>query len=159
MNVYKNGYMDSIADNMFIPDSPASRINAAEALYRLSGSPEASSFFAFSDCPESSVAWAAENKILNGFGDGTVRPNEAITREQLAALVYSYMKAQGKDVSNIEGMAIYEFSDYSEISDWAVVPIRYCINAGIISVGENYEPGRPVTRAELAEVINKLCAL
>lgn len=150
--------MDNVIENQFFPDSYATRIIVTEALYRLSSSPSIDKTSPFIDSSENSIIWANANGILAGFEDGTVRPNDTVTREQLALIIYRYQKYIGKDVSNIEGMKIYELSDWESIADWANTAVRYCLNTGILNGNSDgtFNPKGNVTRAELAVIINNL---
>lgn len=148
----------SEADNTETADKPATRLDVAEALFALAGETETESAAPFSDTGSPAVAWLYENGIGAGFEDGTFRPDENVTREQLAMLIYNYMKYQGKDVSNIEGMGIYEYTDYNDISEWALTAVRYCRNAGLIPTGPGmaYGPGETVAKAELAGLLSEI---
>lgn len=156
--VVSKGYMDNVIENQFFPDSPATRLTVAEALYRLADAAPLDLISPFSDSSADSIVWSNANGILAGFEDGTVRPNDTVTREQLALIIYNYQKYMGKDVSNIEGMKIYEFSDWESIADWANTAVRYCLNAGILNGNTDgtFNPKGTVTRAELAVIINNL---
>lgn len=148
----------SEADNTETADKPATRLDVAEALFALAGETETESAAPFSDTGSPAVAWLYENGIGAGFEDGTFRPDENVTREQLAMFIYNYMKYQGKDVSNIEGMGIYEYTDYNDISEWALTAVRYCRNAGLIPTGPGmaYGPGETVAKAELAGLLSEM---
>ena len=148
----------SEADNTETSDKPATRLDVAEALFALAGETETESAVPFSDTGSPAVAWLYENGIGAGFEDGTFRPDENVTREQLAMFIYNYMKYQGKDVSNIEGMGIYEYTDYNDISEWALTAIRYCRNAGLIPTGPGmaYGPQETVAKAELAGLLSEI---
>lgn len=148
----------SEADNTETADKPATRLDVAEALFALAGETETESAAPFSDTGSPAVAWLYENGIGAGFEDGTFRPDENVTREQLAMFIYNYMKYQGKDVSNIEGMGIYEYTDYNDISEWALTAVRYCRNAGLIPTGPGmaYGPGETVAKAELAGLLSEI---
>lgn len=148
----------SEADNTETADKPATRLDVAEALFSLAGETETESAAPFSDTGSPAVAWLYENGIGAGFEDGTFRPDENVTREQLAMFIYNYMKYQGKDVSNIEGMGIYEYTDYNDISEWALTAVRYCRNAGLIPTGPGmaYGPGETVAKAELAGLLSEI---
>ena len=153
--------MDNIvseADNTETADKPVTRLDVAEALFSLAGEAETESAAPFSDTGSPAVAWLYENGIGAGFEDGTFRPDENVTREQLAMFIYNYMKYQGKDVSNIEGMGIYEYTDYNDISEWALTAVRYCRNAGLIPTGPGmaYGPGETVAKAELAGLLSEI---
>lgn len=156
--VISGKYMNTITETQFFPDSPATRLTVADALYALSGDEYSGEKAPFTDTASESVNWLYFNKITAGFEDNTFRPNDTITREQLAVMIYNYMASIGKDVSNIEGMAIYEFSDYDEISEWARTAIRYCINSGIFTGNPDgtFNPKGNITRAELAVLINNI---
>ena len=148
----------SEADNTETADKPATRLDVAEALFALAGETETESAAPFSDTGSPAVAWLYENGIGAGFEDGTFRPDENVTREQLAMFIYNYMKYQGRDVSNIEGMGIYEYTDYNDISEWALTAVRYCRNAGLIPTGPGmaYGPGETVAKAELAGLLSEI---
>ncbi len=145
-------------DNTETADKPATRLDVAEALFSLAGETETDGTSSFSDTDAPSVSWLYENGIGAGFEDGTFRPDENVTREQLAMFIYNYMKYQGKDVSNIEGMGIYEYTDYNDISEWALTAVRYCRNAGLIPTGPGmaYGPGETVVKAELAGLLSEI---
>lgn len=148
----------SEADNTETADKPATRLDVAEALFSLSGETETDSVSPFSDTDTVSAVWMGANAIASGFGDGTFRPDENVTREQLAMFIYNYMKYQGRDVSNIEGMGIYEYTDYNDISEWALTAVRYCRNAGLIPTGPGmaYGPQETVAKAELAGLLSEI---
>lgn len=145
-------------DDAETADNPVTRLDVAEALFSLAGETETDGTSSFSDTDAPSVSWLYENGIGAGFEDGTFRPDENVTREQLAMFIYNYMKYQGRDVSNIEGMGIYEYTDYNDISEWALTAVRYCRNAGLIPTGPGmaYGPGETVAKAELAGLLSEI---
>lgn len=145
-------------DDAETADKPVTRLDVAEALFSLAGETETGGTSSFSDTDAPSVSWLYENGIGAGFEDGTFRPDENVTREQLAMFIYNYMKYQGKDVSNIKGMGIYEYTDYNDISEWALTAVRYCRNAGLIPTGPGmaYGPGETVAKAELAGLLSEI---
>ena len=155
--------MSGTSDITFSPDMATTRGMIVTILYRLEGMPKTGTANGFTDVPvgayyEDAVAWASANNIVSGYGNGLFGPEDKVTREQMAVIIYNYHKAMGKDVSNIEGMRIYEFTDYESISDWAVTAVRYCLNAGIFNGNADgtLNPKGNVTRAELAVIINNL---
>ena len=145
-------------DDAETADNPVTRLDVAEALFSLAGETETDGTSSFSDTDAPSVSWLYENGIGAGFEDGTFRPDENVTREQLAMFIYNYMKYQGRDVSNIEGMGIYEYTDYNDISEWALTAVRYCRNAGLIPTGPGmaYGPQETVAKAELAGLLSEI---
>lgn len=103
------------------------------------------------------VAWAVDKGITKGVSSTLFAPNDFITREQLAVMLYQYARVMNIDTSNIEGMGIYEFTDYDTISNWAIKAIRYCVNAGLLSGRTNgsFDPKGPATRAETSVILQK----
>ena len=161
--VYENGIMSGTSDITFGPDMATTRGMIVTILYRMERMPKTGTANGFTDVPvgayyEDAVAWASANNIVSGYGNGLFGPEDKVTREQMAVIIYNYHKAMGKDVSNIEGMRIYEFTDYESISDWAVTAVRYCLNSGIFNGNADgtLNPKGNVTRAELAVIINNL---
>ena len=161
--VYENGIMSGTSDITFSPDMATTRGMIVTILHRLEGMPKTGTANGFTDVPvgayyEDAVAWTSANNIVSGYGNGLFGPEDKVTREKMAVIIYNYHKAMGKDVSNIEGMRIYEFTDYESISDWAVTAVRYCLNAGIFNGNADgtLNPKGNVTRAELAVIINNL---
>ncbi len=102
---------------------------ALKMIYEFAGSPATtvnSPFVDKSGNYESAIDWAYENEILLGFGDGTCRPNENITREQFATLLGKYSKMQMVNANLIR------YKDRNEVSDWAKDAMHFCIGSGII---------------------------
>ena len=143
-------------DKGFEPSGKMTRAMLVTVLYRLSGE-EASSVSAFSDVKAGdwycdAVSWAYAAGIVNGVNDTTFAPNDSITREQLAAILYRFAKMQGEDVG---GTDISGFSDAGYVSDYAKDAISYAVKNGIITgKGENsLAPGDSATRAEVATML------
>lgn len=100
------------------------------------------------------IAWAEDNNIVLGFGDGTYRPDEIITREQAAVITKRYMQYKGKTISEAE----LSYSDKNLISDWALNGVKCCA-ASRIMIGHTdntFAPQNQIIRAEFAAVINRL---
>ena len=155
----KTGIFSGIEKDKFGPDVDITRAMIITLLHRLSGD-NGSYEHNFSDVAAGmyyakAMAWGADKNIVSGYGNGIFAPDKNITREEVAVMIYNYAKAMGMDVSNIEGMAVYEFTDYGDISDWAVTAVRFCINAGIISgrTDGSFDPNGFATRAEAASML------
>ena len=107
----------------FDPSGACTRGQAVTFLWRAAGKPEVSSGAAFSDvaadayCAQA-VRWAASLGIVTGYADGGFRPNATVTREQMAAILFRFAKAQGLDTTQ-GGMAIREFQDFDQLSPYA----------------------------------------
>ena len=104
------------------------------------------------------VLWAAENGIVSGMSETSFAPNESITREQLAAILYRYALYKEYDVSQ-GGMIIREFDDYHEISENAFRSLTRALNSGIIPGTGNavLDPKGSATRAEVASMLRRFC--
>jgi hypothetical protein len=148
-------------DSRFDPDAAVTRAAFVGVLYRLSGETLGTNYpaISFTDVSASSesfeaVQWALVRGIALG-SDGRFEPEAAVTREQMLALLYRYAKYKGLDVSNIEGMALREYSDYLEISSWALTPVRWALNLGLISGNGDRTLRAPfaATQAEEAKVL------
>lgn len=97
------------------------------------------------------VRWAASKGIAGGYGDGIYGPEDDITREQMALILYRYAQHKGYDTTQ-GGMEVREFTDYEEISDWALEGMTWAVNAGLLSGKDNgiLDPIGDATRAEVA---------
>ena len=113
-----------------------------------------------SDWYADAIAWASEAKVVNGIGNGKFAPNEPITREQLAAMLYRYAQYKGYDVSVGEDTNILSFNDAAAISEYAVPAIQWACGAGIMNgkSGNMLDPMGLATRAEVAAMINRFVA-
>ena len=148
----------------FFPERAATRREVAEALYRLAGSPETVGAFSIPDMTAgdpgyAAVRWAVERHILTGFEDGTVRPEAAVTREQLAALLFR-MRAEAP-LSGPSQMRLYVFDDWKSISDYAWDAMGWAVYHGLLQgVSDTVlEPGGAVTRAQLASIVLRVQTL
>ena len=158
---YENGLMLGVSDDSFSPLSDATRAMAATIMWRLEGGQEAVGS-AFTDLKagawyEDAVNWAAENGIVDGCGDGTFRPDRAVTREEMAKIVYNtyHLEIGGA------APAALSFADADQISPWAVTAMEWCV-ANDIYQGDSdgmLSPGETLDRAELAAVLVRLTEL
>ena len=158
--VSEQGLMQGVGGGIFDPNGVTSRAMAATILYRLAGSPAVSYSAVFSDVAEGqwyndAVIWAAENGIVEGYVDGTFRPGAAITREQLATLLYRFTtlnggaEVKGEAVANLSG-----FSDADAVSAWAEDALRWAVGAGILQgSADRLNPKTTATRAQLAQLL------
>ena len=149
---------NGINANTFAPDMSMTRAMLVTVLHRLEGAP-ASGSHSFNDVASGSwygqaVAWAAGNNIVTGYDEQTFGPDNTITREQLAAILYRYAQFKGIETPS-EGMSLREFADADSVSDWAAPAMQWAINAGIISGrdGNILDPGGNATRAEVATML------
>ena len=155
---YDNGLMIGADAKSFAPEGAVSRGQVVTVLYRLAGSPSV----AGKTCPltdvdsswcKDAIIWGYNAGIVMGYDDNTFRPDESVTREQLAAFVYRY----ANDGSAASGKTS-AFTDAECISDYAVPAMNWCINKGvIIGMGDGtLYPQGCSTRAQFAAMISRL---
>ncbi len=106
---------------------------------------------------ENAVAWASDNEIVTGYGDGIFGPNDPITREQMSAILYRYAIYKGYNVA--ERADISAFSDYEDISDYARESIAWANAAGLINGmdASTILPQGEATRAQIAAILHRFC--
>ena len=161
--VNDKGLMSGVEKDNFAPKVLTNRAMLVTILWRLEGCPTGGQTTDFSDIKagdyfHNAVLWAAENKIVSGISETSFAPNDSITREQLAAILYRYAVYKGYDVTQ-GGMAVREFSDYESISDYARSSVAWAVNTGILSgKGNNIlDPKGVATRAEVASMLMRFC--
>lgn len=155
----ENGIMNGVSETEFAPNQTLTRAMLVTILYRVEGSPRLNSDSKFTDVGPSEwysapVIWAAENGIVNGVTETEFAPNQAITREQIAAIMYRYAGVKGYDTTQ-GGMAVREFEDYETISSWAREAMQWAVNTKLISgkTATTINPLDAATRAESATII------
>ncbi len=157
------GLMSGVDQDTFAPTLLTNRAMLVTILWRMEGSPTSEQATTFKDVKANdyfynAVLWAAGNKIVSGVSETSFAPNDSITREQLAAILYRYAVYKGYDVTQ-GGMAVREFSDYESISDYARGSVAWAVNTGIVSgKGNNtLDPKGVATRAEVASMLMRFC--
>ena len=159
--VCANGLMSGTGERTFGPDITTTRGMIVTILYRLAGEPEVYGS-GFTDVPSEqyyvdAVIWAAENDIVNGYGNNRFGPNDPITREQMASILYRYAAYQGYDVSASADFS--GFADSNEISSYAVSAMHWANAEGLIN-GINtsiIDPKGKSTRAQIATILMRFC--
>ncbi len=157
--VFEAGLMNGTSASAFTPNASTTRGQIVAILYRLEGSP-AMGENRFSDVRPgayyaSAVSWASANGIVNGYLDGTFRPDNQITREQMAAFLYRYASYKGRDVSGRAELGV--FADAGQTASYAVEPLRWAVSAGLVngvSAG-TLAPGGTATRAQVAVILSR----
>lgn len=162
--VFESGMMKGTDQGLFSPDVDTSRGMIVTILHRLEGTPQAG-LSGFADVPAGeyytdAVGWAAQNGIVSGYGEGAegmFGPNDSITREQLAAILYRYAEKKGLDVTVRGDLSTY--ADAGSVSDYAVEPLRWAVGVGLISgMGDGtIAPGGKATRAQVATILTRYC--
>ena len=160
--VYDNHIMHGLNETTFAPNNNLSRSMTATILYNMAGKPDISGTSPFKDVKNANawyykaVLWAAENDIVNGYKNGNFGPNDNITREQLAIMLYNYANYRGKNVSKLAN--ITSFTDYKKVASYATTAVEWVVGAGVITGSNNkLNPKGNATRAEAASMIFKYC--
>lgn len=162
--VYRQDLMSGTAQNQFSPDLTTNRAMLVTILYRLAGSPAVDGGSAFTDVAggdwfASGVAWASANGIVTGYGDGRFGPNDPITREQMAAILYRYAGFAGQSTAGQADLSGY--TDAGQVSPYAAEPMGWAVDRGLItgvSAG-TLAPGGSATRAQVATILMRFCEM
>ena len=162
--VIRKGLMTGTGKNVFAPQAPVTRGQAAQILYAMAGKPSGGAS-RFSDVVkgswyEDAVNWCAANNIVAGFEDGTFRPNDNVTREQLAVILMGYTGARHDNARNRQiHMSLDTFSDCASVSSWAQKGVAWAAGKHLIAGrgGMVIDPGATATRAEVAQIITSYC--
>lgn len=161
-SVIKAAHLDimaGIGGGFFNPKGTTTRGMIVQILYNLSGSPEISQYSGFYDVDPykyyaKAVNWAKSYNVVSGYSDGSFRPEEFITREELATILFSYAE-YSPDVTPILWPFAVEYGDQFAISPWATTAVTWCTNKGVFTgKGANlFMPNDLTTRAEVATCI------
>lgn len=139
------GMMNGTADNTFSPKANTTRGMVVTVLYRLENQPSTSAA-SFTDVASgayyaNAVAWANANGIVSGYGSGKFGPNDKVTREQLAAILYRYAQYKKYDVSVGEDTNILSYDDAQSISSYAIPAIQWACGAGVVTGKSGQQAG------------------
>ena len=149
------GLFAGVSQNTFAPDLPLTRGMLTTVLFRLEGARPQMAQSRFPDVADGAwyaqgIIWAAENDIVGGYTDGRFGPNDKITREQLAVMLFRY--AQLLNISTGGRDDLTGFADSASVSPWARDAVSWAVDSGIISGLPNgtLAPTDTATRAEAA---------
>lgn len=156
---YDNGLMTGVSATEFAPNQTTTRGMIVSMLARLEGvtSAEDAGFadVAANDWYATAVNWAASVGVVNGYEDNTFRPNAAITREQMAAILYNYADYKGYDVSARADLS--DYADAASISSWAEDVLAWANAEGLINgmTATTIDPQGATTRAQTAAMFER----
>lgn len=160
--VFTNGLMNGVAVDRFAPDETLTRGMLVTILYRMAGSPEVSGASPFADVPEGkwyteAILWATQTDVAGGYGNDAFGPDDPVTREQTAAILYRYAVQAGFDTD--EKAELAAFADADEISAWAREAMRWCVQKGLLTgrTEDTLAPAGTATRAEIAAILSRYC--
>ncbi len=149
------GLFTGTSESTFSPEETTSRGMVATVLYRLEGQPEQALADVYHDVSDDawyadSVAWAAENGIVNGYGDGQFGPNDSVTREQFVVMLWRYVGSP--EAANHDLTA---FTDADQINGYALEALCWAVENGVMNGNGNgrLAPGGTATRAEAAQIL------
>lgn len=158
----ENNLLTGISDTEFAPDEGMTRAMLVTVLYRLENPEEKERTHSFADVTdgewyEEAVAWASESGIVNGVSETEFAPNDHITREQIACIIYRYAKMKGYGAEKFSELS--DYTDVNEISGYALDGIRWANAAGLINgVSKRcISPKTTATRAQAAAILMNFC--
>ena len=157
----ENGLMIGVGDNKFAPEGIVTRAQIVTVLWRLSGSPDAGANTFVDVRPgsyyEKAVAWAAKAGVVTGYGNGYFGPDDALTRQQLATILYRYAGYSGLSLEKNGNLT--RFTDLDQVSGYAVEAITWAHSQGLIIgiTATTLVPQGNANRAQLATVMMRFC--
>ena len=157
----EKGLMAGVSDDKFAPEMNLSRSMVVQILWAMAGKPAVNYTMTFEDVTAGSwyaeaVRWAASEGISSGYSAEAFGPNDALTREQLAVMLYAYARKQNVDVSVGENTNILSYNDAFSISEWAIPAMQWACGEGLISgtPAGDLLPTTVATRAQVAVILN-----
>ena len=157
--VHENNIMLGTSKNIFHPDLTVTRGMSVTVLWRLAGELKPQGKNNFTDLKQDwyidAVIWAHENSIVSGYDKSLFGPEDSVTREQLATMLYRYARWQGLDTSR--GADLDSYTDADKISDWAQESLAWAVAEGLIEGHSATElsPHGTASRAELAAILHR----
>lgn len=160
--VTDKGLMNGTTATCFSPDETTTRAMIVTILHRLEGKPGVNYAMRFDDVSAGqwyteAIRWAAAEGIVTGYGDGMFGPDDIITREQMAAILYRYAQYKGCSVSTVGSLDGY--TDASRISNYAVAAFHWVCGCGIMegTTTTTLSPMESATRAQVATILMRFC--
>lgn len=158
--VYDTGLMTGLTVTAFGPNLSTTRGMIVTILWRMENEPAAKHGCPFADVRrgsyyEQAIAWASENGIVTGFDASTFAPDRAITREQLAAILFRFAAYRGMDAVTLREN-LSSFQDQAAISAYAVSALNWAVGEGLMQgTGDKLEPTGSATRAQVAAMLRR----
>ena len=159
----ENGLMRGVSGGKFLPDGSTTRAQLVTILWRLEGSPETTGAVRFGDVAggawyTEAVRWAVGCGVVKGYDNECFGPDDAVTREQMAAILYRYAQHKGYDVSAGEDTNILSFDDAFAVSEYAIPAMQWACGSGMVhgiarDGGMLLAPGATTTRAQTATLL------
>ena len=154
------GLMNGVGENRFDPEGSVTRGMLVTILHRMTGAPEPAGGLSFADVPtgsyyEAAVRWASGAGVVNGYSDRQFGPEDNVTREQMATILYRYARTKGIDTGSLASLA--SFADQGRISPYAADAMAWANAAGLITgVSQTaLDPQGLASRAQTATIITR----
>lgn len=158
----ENNLMSGVGGGNFDPDGEANRAMITTILYRMEGTPQPAGAAAFTDVAAGSyyadaVAWASSENIVSGYSQTSFAPEDQISRQQLATMLYRYAQYKGYDVSDTADLSAFDDSD--SIASYAEEAVSWAVAEGLISGTDDttLSPEGTATRAQIATILMRFC--
>lgn len=158
----ENNLMNGVSGIEFAPDMPLNRAMLVTILYRAAGEPEVNKSIPFADVNAdkyyaNAVIWGQQNEIINGITEDLFAPEDDITREQFATILYRYAQYKEYDVSAAQTTDLSAYTDVDEISYYAVDAMKYAVGTGVINgkTATTLNPRDNTTRAEASAMLQR----
>ena len=154
---YTHGIMEGMSATTFVPGKSLTRAEAVQVLYNLEGQPTVSESTTFPDLVyewyKPAIAWAESTGVVDGYEDGTFRPENAVTRQEFAQMLYDYAKYKGCDLTAAGDLS--SFPDGNQVQEWALPAMTWANGNQLINGHDDgtLEPGGTATRAQAASIL------
>ncbi len=156
----EQGYLVGVSDTAFAPDNGVSRAMIVTVLYRMAGEPDVTAENSFVDLTQDTwytdaVLWAAQEGFVLG-DNGRFRPDDTLTRQETALILYRWAQDQGFETSDAADLSVYE--DSGAVADWAQEAVAWACGAGVVTGTSEtaLSPAQSLSRAELALMLMRL---
>ena len=156
---YQLGLMTGATETLFKPNANMNRGMVAIVFHRMEGSKKVEYSSIFPDVANkqyytTSVLWAKQTGVINGYKDGTFKPLRNVSREEMATMIYNFARYKGLDMSASKDITY--FDDYNKITPYAVGPLQWAVEKGLMSGKDNgtrLDPLGTATRAECSKML------
>lgn len=152
----QNGLYNGYGNGMVGPDDSLTRAQFATLLWALESKPLPIGTGSFNDVAEkawyyNAITWAAENSVVAGYGNGNFGPEDPVTRQQAAQMLYNYaVNFKGYNIP--ENHDIPEYADKDQIDAWAETAAKKLAVAGVLPDEDGFRPDDNTTRGEAADM-------
>lgn len=154
---YTHDIMEGMSETTFSPNTSLTRAQAVQILYNLEGQPTVTRTTSFADSTThwaaKPIAWAEQTGVVDGYEDGTFRPENNVTRQEFAQMMYNYAAYKDYDLSAKGDLS--QFTDGDSVQEWAVTAMSWANGNALINGHDDgtLEPGGTTTRAQAASIL------